>query len=89
MSLNALRILSLSLMLGGSAFGADSRLADAVQRDDKVAVRSLVEDRLNASERLGIDQPGGRRVEFEVDARKCGRMHRADVHTISQNLLPP
>jgi ankyrin len=34
-------------MLGGSAFGADSRLADAVQRGDKVAVRSLVADRAN------------------------------------------
>ena len=47
MSLNALRILSLSLMLGGSAFDADSRLADAVQRGDKIAVRSLVADRAN------------------------------------------
>jgi hypothetical protein len=34
-------------MLGGSVFGADSRLADAVQRGDKVAVRSLVADRAN------------------------------------------
>jgi ankyrin repeat protein len=34
-------------MLGGSVLGADSRLADAVQRDDKVAVRSLVADRAN------------------------------------------
>ena len=47
MRLNALRILCLSAMLGGSVFGADSRLADAVQRDDKVAVRSLVADRAN------------------------------------------
>src|SRR5438874_1723811 len=47
MNLNALRILSLSAMLGGSVFGADSRLADAVQRDDKAAVRSLVADRAN------------------------------------------
>src|SRR5262245_11980945 len=47
MSLNALRILTLSAMLGGSVFGADSRLADAVQREDKIAVRSLVSDRAN------------------------------------------
>jgi uncharacterized protein len=47
MSLNALRILTLSAMLAGSVFGADSRLADAVQRGDKVAVRSLVTDRTN------------------------------------------
>src|SRR5262245_33942239 len=47
MSLKALQILTLSAMLGGAVFGADSRLADAVQRDDKVAVRSLVADRAN------------------------------------------
>ena len=47
MSLNALRILSLSAMLGGSVFGADPRLADAVQRGDKVAVGSLIADRAN------------------------------------------
>jgi ankyrin repeat protein len=47
MSLNALRILTLSLMFGGSVFGADSRLADAVERGDKVSVRTLVADRAN------------------------------------------
>jgi ankyrin len=34
-------------MLAGSVFGADSRLADAVQHGDKDAVRSLVVDRAN------------------------------------------
>ncbi len=47
MSLNALRIVSLSVMLGVPVFAADSRLADAVQRGDKVAVRSLVAERAN------------------------------------------
>ena len=47
MSLNALRIVSLSVMLGVPVFAADSRLADAVQRGDKVAVRSLIADRAN------------------------------------------
>src|SRR5215467_4398748 len=47
MSLNALRIVSLSVMLGVPAFAADSRLADAIQRGDKVAVRSLIADRTN------------------------------------------
>ena len=45
MSLNAVRIVSLSVMLAVPVFAADSRLADAVQRGDKVAVRSLVADR--------------------------------------------
>ena len=47
MSLNALRIVTLTVMLGVPVFAADSRLADAVQRGDKVAVRSLVADRAN------------------------------------------
>jgi ankyrin repeat protein len=47
MSLNALRIASLSVMLAVPVFAADSRLADAVQRGDKVAVRSLIADRAN------------------------------------------
>src|SRR5262245_22832062 len=47
MSLNALRVVSLSVMLGVPVFAADSRLADAVQRSDKVAVRSLIADRAN------------------------------------------
>ena len=47
MSLNAVRIVSLSVMLAVPVFAADSRLADAVQRGDKVAVRSLVADRAN------------------------------------------
>jgi ankyrin repeat protein len=47
MSLNAVRIVSLSVMLAVPVFAADSRLADAVQRGDKVAVRSLIADRTN------------------------------------------
>src|SRR5215471_2981556 len=47
MSLNALRIVSLSVMLGVPVFAADSRLADAVQRGDKAAVHSLMADRAN------------------------------------------
>jgi ankyrin repeat protein len=47
MSLNPLRILTLSVLLAGPVFAADSRLADAVQRGDKVAVRSLIADRAN------------------------------------------
>jgi ankyrin repeat protein len=47
MSLNAVRIVSLSVMLAVPVFAADSRLADAVQRGDKVAVRSLIADRAN------------------------------------------
>src|SRR5215467_1365402 len=50
MSLNALRIVSLSVMLGVPVFAADSRLADVVQRGDKVAVSSLIVDRANINE---------------------------------------
>jgi len=47
MRLNALRIVSLCVMLGVPVFAADSRLADAVQRGDQAAVRSLIVDRAN------------------------------------------
>src|SRR4029453_15644182 len=47
MTLNPLPILTLSVLLAGPVFAADSRLADAVQRGDKVAVRSLIADRAN------------------------------------------
>ncbi len=53
----------------------------------RLAVRSLVENRLDPSERLGIDQPRCRGTELEVDARKGGRLG-ADVHPIPKNLLP-